>query len=161
MADPTPLQRKGFSCAQSLLKIQGVEVGWATDVSFEETYGQFPVEVLNDVYVQAHELTAVRVSGSFGKFRIYFEPLSQLAGDSAIWYDQNQATPQLMAFLEKELTLCDGASSNAPPLLTLIGFKPTSRRSSVATGSILMENATFVGKKLLETKVMLSVPLAT
>lgn len=157
MADPTQYIRRGFSCAQSVVKIQGIEIGWATDVSFEETYAQFPVEVLNNVYVEAHELTAVRVSGTFGKFRIYLEPLSQAVGSNAIWYDQNQTTHQIIQFLEKELTLTNGADANSPPLLTCIGFKPSSRRINIATGSIMMENASFVGKKLLETKAMQSV----
>lgn len=154
MADPAQYVRRGFSCAQSLIKIQGIEVGWATDVAFEESYNQFPVEVLNNVYVETHELTAVRVSGTFGKFRIYLEPLSQITGESAIWYDQNQETHQIIQFLEKELTLCNGANSNSPPLITLVGFKPSARRINIATGSLMMESASFVGKKLIETKSM-------
>lgn len=160
MADPTQFTRRGFSCTQAVIKINGITVGWATDVSFEETYAQFPIEVLNDAYVQGHELTAIRVSGSFGKFRIYLEPLSQTTGDQAIWYDQNQDTAQIIRFLEKEMVIADGTRpDDAPPLLVLIGFKPSSRRISVSTGSIMMENVSFVGQRLLETKAMQPVPL--
>lgn len=155
MADATQFERHGFSCTQAAIKIGGIVVGWATDVSFEETYGQFPIEVLGDVYVQTHELLSVRVSGTFGKFRIYLEPISGISG---VWYDQNQDTAQIIRYLEKELTLCDISVFNAPPLLTLVGFKPSSRRVSISTGAIMMENASFVGKRLLETKAMGAVP---
>ncbi len=161
MADPTQYQRRAFSCAQSLVKVNGIVIGWATDVSFEETFAQFPIEVLGDVYVQTHELTNIRVSGTFGKFRIYLEPLSQAVGDQAIWYDQNMTTAQIIRFLEKELTLSDGTLDNSPPLLTFTGYKPTSRRITLSTGSVMIENGSFVGIKLIETKSMQAVPIGT
>jgi len=158
LADPTQFTRRGFSCAQAVIKIQGWEVGWATDVSFEESYAQFPIEVLNDVFVQGHELTAVRVSGSFGKFRIYSEPLVSAvapggtAPNDRVWYDQTRTTGQLINLLGKEMTIQDSAYDGGPALLVCIGFKPSSRRISVSTGSIMMENVSFVAQKLIESE---------
>lgn len=161
MADPTQYQRRAFSCAQAEVRIEGITIGWATDVAFEETFAQFPIEILGDVYIQAHELTGIRVSGTFGKFRIYLEPLSQIVGDNAIWYDQNQDTAQIIRFLGKELTLADATIPNSPPVMTMIGFKPTSRRITISTGSVMIENGSFVGKKLIETKSMAAIPIGT
>lgn len=160
MADPTQYTRRGFSCAQAVIKINAVVVGWATDVSFEESYAQFPIDVLGDVYVQGHELTSIRVSGSAGKFRIYMEPLSGVVGN--LWYDQaspNGDTRQIISAMEnKSITIADGTIDTAPPLITLVGFKPSSRRISVSTGSLMMENVSFVGRRLIESKDMSAVP---
>lgn len=151
---------QAFSSARGIIKVGGVPIGWATGFRAEESYSQFPIDVLGDVYTQTHELVSVKVSGSFERFRIYQEPLAHLpigpGPENALWYDQHKNTPDLLKYLEKEFTLEDttnSAVSGGPAaVFTIIGWKPMSRSISYSTGSVLVENCSWVAIRLLETK---------
>jgi len=160
MAD-TNFVKQAFSSARGVLKLKGVPIGWATGFRAEESYSQFPIDVLGDVFTQTHELVSVKVSGSFEKFRVYQEPLAHaVAANEPLWYDQGKTTPELLQYLEKEFTLEDtsplvsgGTPTSSKALYTIIGWKPMSRSISYSTGSVLVENCSWVAIRLLESKV--------
>lgn len=162
MANPV---NQAFSAARGIIKLNGVQIGWATGFRAEESYSQFPIDVLGDVYTQTHELVSVKVSGSFERFRIYQAPLAHAVDGEGLklWYDQNDSTPDLLKYLEKSFTLEDtspsvtavngaGAPAN-PAVYTIVGWKPMSRSISYSTGSVLVENCSWVAIRLLESQV--------
>lgn len=151
--------RRGLPHTHLAVFVGGVGIGWVTGWRADESYNQFPIKVLGDVYTQMHELVDITVSGSCEKFRIYAEPLISLfapggvGGPQPIWYDQREETAQLAAVLEKEMVLKSKLSSTAPALYTVIGWKPSGRSLSVSQGGVFMENFSWVAQRIQENPI--------
>lgn len=120
-------------------------IGWAAGVRLQESFAQFPIEVLGDVYAKHHELTRVRVSGSFDHMRIYREPLAAL--HNRAWLAQLD-TVQMIDQYVSSFVLFNIVTGEE--LYTLTHYKPTDRSITLTTDGVVMENCSFVGRSMHE-----------
>ena len=67
---PAPEQNVVFTGARARFLINGVKIGWATNVSVSEEITYEPVEVLDNIQVQEHVPTAYRVTLTASRVRI-------------------------------------------------------------------------------------------
>lgn len=152
MAAPTLFH--AFSSVTLGLHVGGKTIGWATGFRCQETFSQFAIEILGDAYVQQHELTGVRNSGSFDKIKLNMEALTSLENDGGpIWYNQAKDTSGLLQLEIQTLTLSTKLpSGDIVGLIEIAGFKPESRVWAAAQGSVMTENISFVCTKIKENK---------
>jgi hypothetical protein len=67
---PAPEKNLVLTGARARLLLNGVKIGWATNVSIGEEIAYEPVEVLDNIEVQEHVPTAYRVTFTAGRVRI-------------------------------------------------------------------------------------------
>ena len=67
---PAPEKNVVFTGARARLLIEGVKVGWATNVAVSEEITYEAVEVLDNIQVQEHVPTAYRVTLTASRVRI-------------------------------------------------------------------------------------------
>lgn len=121
------------------------DIGWVTGFRVQESFSQFPVEVLGDVYAKTYEMTRVRVSGSFDRFRIYKKPLSMLHGRP--WPQQRDTLSMIRQYLS-ELVFYNIYTGDT--ILHVEQFRPTDRSITISADSIMMENCSWVARRMLE-----------
>lgn len=122
-----------------------VEIGWASGVRLQESFSQFAIEVLGDLYAKQHELTRIRVSGSFDHMRIYRAPLAAL--HNSAWLAQLSTVRMIQQYLTT-FTLFNTVTGEA--LYEVTHYKPTDRSITLTTDGVVMENCSFVARSLHE-----------
>lgn len=122
-------------------------IGWATGIRIQEAFSQFPIEVLGDVYAKHFELTRVRVSGSFDRVKIWHAPLSGLEGRP---WPQQRDTLSMIQQYASSLELFNVHTGDT--ILFVETFTPTDRSLSIATDTVMMENCSFVARRMLESQ---------
>ncbi len=128
----------------------GPLIGWATGFRCQETFSQFAIEILGSAYVQQHELTGVRNSGSFDKIKLNTEALGDL-GAGTVWYSQLADTSGLIQLEVNNLILtAKDRYGEEHAVIEIQGFKPESRVWAAAQGSVMTENISFVCIKIIE-----------
>lgn len=130
------------------IRIKNQPIGWVQGFRLQESFTQFPIDALGDAYTKYHELTRVRVSGSFDRIRIYSEPLTKLE-DQDIW-PKHLSTIELVrqyltSFVVYNIHTGEG-------LYTVHQFKPTDRSITLTTDGVMMENCSFVAQRMVEEK---------
>jgi hypothetical protein len=140
------------------IRIKNVPIGWVQGFRLQESFTQFPIDALGDAYTKYHELTRVRVSGSFDRIRIYNSPLTDLreAGgpDNDRWLKQGET----IEFVRQYLTSFVVYNIHTGEDLYLVEqFKPTDRSITLTTDGVLMENCSFVARRMVESKPTLTV----
>jgi hypothetical protein len=148
---PNPLDRAVSSLVAGI-RIKNLPIGWVQGFRLQESFTQFPIDVLGDAHTKYHELTRVRVSGSFDRIRIYNEPLSQI--DNDIWLAQGDTITYVRQYLTNFVVY---NIHTGEPLYTVEQFKPTDRSITLTTDGVIMENCSFVARRMLETRPNLSV----
>ena len=145
---PQPLLRP-FSSPRCLLYFGKHVLGLATGFQVRESITQFPVEALGDVYVKSHEPVAIRVSGSFDTMHILSRPLSSLVDAAGPLWPYG-TTQQVIQYEPLTVTIVDDLTKKA--VLKIISMSPESRTWTIAAGSVMMENGTFVAIRVEEHK---------
>jgi hypothetical protein len=121
------------------------QIGWVTGFRVQESFSQFPIEVLGDVYMKTAEMTRVRVSGSFDKFRIYRKPLSAL--DGRPWPQQRDTLSMIQQYLS-ELTFTNIYTGEV--VIQVEQFRPTDRSITISADSVMMENCSWIARRMIE-----------
>lgn len=139
------------------IRIKNQPIGWVQGFRLQESFTQFPIDALGDAYTKYHELTRVRVSGSFDRIRIYSEPLTKLE-DQDIW-PKHLSTIELVrqyltSFVVYNIHTGEG-------LYTVHQFKPTDRSITLTTDGVMMENCSFVAQRMVEERTRLGPDGAT
>lgn len=130
------------------IRIKNTEIGWVQGFRIQESFTQFPIDALGDPYTKYHELTRVRVSGSFDRIRIYNKPLSGLL-DNDLWLRQGEP----IEFVRQYITSFVVYNIHTGEDLYMVEqFKPTDRSITLTTDGVIMENCSFVAKRMLESK---------
>jgi hypothetical protein len=145
---PQPLFRP-LSSPRCLLYFGKHPIALATGFQVREAITQFPVEVLGDVYVKSHETVAIRVSGSFDTMHVLSRPLSGLTDDAGPLWPRGE-TLEVIQYEPLTVTLVDALTGKY--VLRLNSMMPESRTWTVAAGSVLMENGSFVAISVSEHK---------
>jgi hypothetical protein len=127
-------------------------VGWAMGLRLQESMSQFPIDVLGDVFTKQHELTRVRVSGSFDMIRIYKKPLTAFEGRP---WPQHTSTVQMIQQYLSEFEVFNVHTKEV--LYVIEQFRPTDRSITLGTDTVLMENCSFVGRRFIEHRPTLDV----
>lgn len=143
---PQPLFRP-FSSPRCLLYFGKHPIALAVGFQAREAITQFPGEVLGDAYVKFHELTAIRVSGSFDAMHVLSRPLSGLVDTSGPLWPYGP-TEQVIQFEPLTVTVVDILTKKA--VLRLNSMSPESRTWTIAAGSVMMENGTFAAISINE-----------
>lgn len=129
------------------IRIKNTEIGWVQGFRIQESFTQFPIDALGDPYTKYHELTRVRVSGSFDRIRIYNKPLSGLL-DNDLWL--RQGAP--IEFVRQYITSFVVYNIHTGEDLYMVEqFKPTDRSITLTTDGVIMENCSFVARRMLES----------
>jgi hypothetical protein len=135
---------RAFPGSIASLLIKGAEVAWATGVSMSEQTSQLPIRVLGSVYPQAHEATAVDVSGQFSTVRVYglnTESLGLVQGSS----DEVVLSPTFDVIIYDRL--------GKVALVRATRCRMTARSWAIDNGSVLMFNVSFVAIQAQDYKV--------
>jgi hypothetical protein len=120
-------------------------IGWATGIRIQEAFSQFPIEVLGDVYAKHFEMTRVRVSGSFDRIKLWLQPLSQLEGRP---WPQQRGTLEMIRQYASSLELFNLYTGDS--IIFVEQYTPTDRSMSVSADTVMMENCSFVARRMLE-----------
>jgi len=134
--------------------LRPVMIGWASGIRLQESIGQFPIDALGDVFTKQFETTRVRVSGSFDTIRIFRKPL---VGTGA-WPAQTD-TVSMIRKIASELQIYNPISGE---LLYLIEtFSPTDRSITISTDTVMIENCSFVARRMIELEPRFDVDQVT
>lgn len=139
------------------IRIKNVAIGWVQGFRIQESFTQFPIDALGDAYTKYHELTRVRVSGSFDRIRIYNSPLTDLQGagaDNDRWLRQGDTIEFIRQYVTSFVVYNIYTGQD---LYTVEQFKPTDRSITLTTDGVIMENCSFVARRMLEQKPALSI----
>lgn len=131
------------------------QIGWVTGFRMQESFSQLPIEVLGDVYMKTAEMTRVRVSGSFDRFRIWLKPLSGL--ETRPWPQQRNTLDMIRQYTS-ELTFTNIYTGEV--ILQVEQFRPTDRSITISTDSVLMENCSWIGRRMIEGQPRLDIDAA-
>lgn len=134
------------------IRIKNVAIGWVQGFRLQESFTQFPIDALGDAYTKYHELTRVRVSGSFDRIRIYNSPLTDLqdAGpDNDRWLRQGDTIEFIRQYVTSFVVYNIYTGQD---LYIVEQFKPTDRSITLTTDGVIMENCSFVARRMLEAK---------
>lgn len=132
------------------IRIKNKEIGWVQGFRIQESFTQFPIDALGDPYTKYHELTRVRVSGSFDRIRIYNKPLTDIDGpDNDRWLRQGNPIEFVRQYLTSFVVYNIYTGQD---LYTVEQFKPTDRSITLTTDGVIMENCSFVARRMLEEK---------
>jgi hypothetical protein len=129
------------------IRIKNTEIGWVQGFRIQESFTQFPIDALGDPYTKYHELTRVRVSGSFDRIRIYNKPLSGLL-DNDLWLRQGEPIEFVRQYITSFVVYNIHTGED---LYTVEQFKPTDRSITLTTDGVIMENCSFVARRMLES----------
>lgn len=129
------------------IRIKNTEIGWVQGFRIQESFTQFPIDALGDPYTKYHELTRVRVSGSFDRIRIYNKPLSGLL-DNDLWLRQGAPIEFVRQYITSFVVYNIHTGED---LYTVEQFKPTDRSITLTTDGVIMENCSFVARRMLES----------
>lgn len=146
--------RRSLQSARATVLFGGIPVGKVQGFRVTEDFSQFPIEGLGDLFVESHEILSIRVSGTFDILRILEAPFNRTG--SGIWYSQ-QAT-QRSIILQGASTISLRDDITGADILAVEAMKPTSRTFSINQGQVLMENGSFVARKLKERQTPLYTP---
>jgi hypothetical protein len=139
------------------IRIKNTPIGWVQGFRLQESFTQFPIDALGDAYTKYHELTRIRVSGSFDRIRIYNAPLSHLR-DNDLWLKQGEVIEFVRQYITSFVVYNIHTGED---LYTVEQFKPTDRSITLTTDGVIMENCSFVARRMLETKPSTTVDGAT
>ena len=129
------------------IRIKNTEIGWVQGFRIQESFTQFPIDALGDPYTKYHELTRVRVSGSFDRIRIYNKPLSGLL-DNDLWLRQGEPIEFVRQYITSFVVYNIYTGED---LYTVEQFKPTDRSITLTTDGVIMENCSFVARRMRES----------
>jgi hypothetical protein len=146
MANPVP--NRAVSSLVAGIRIKNLPIGWVQGFRIQESFTQFPIDVLGDAHTVYHELTRVRVSGTFDRIRIYKEPLSQI--DNDIWLAQGDTITYVRQYLTNFVVYNIHTGES---LYTVEQFKPTDRSITLTTDGVIMENCSFVARRMQEERL--------
>lgn len=128
------------------IRIKNQPIGWVQGFRLQESLTQFPIDALGDAYTKYHELTRVRVSGSFDRMRIYNKPLTAV-NDPDIWPKHGDT----IEFVRQYITSFVVYNIHTGESLYLVEqFKPTDRSITLTTDGVMMENCSFVARRMVE-----------
>jgi hypothetical protein len=131
-------------------------IGWAMGIRLQESMSQFPIDVLGDVFTKQHELTRVRVSGSFDQIRIWLKPLTAYEGRP--WPQQTNT----LAMIQQYLSEFEVYNIHTKEVMYVIEqFRPTDRSITIGTDTVFMENCSFVGRRFIEHLPRLPIDAST
>lgn len=133
---------KAISGAAARILIGGVTVGYATNVSATETIEQFPVQVLGEIDVQEFVPVARTVSAQADFIKLRLNSLTQ----QGIF--PRGETLEVLNFPEMVWAIYDYAADVI--IATLEGVVPESRTWRVSQGSIILTNASFRARRMLD-----------
>jgi hypothetical protein len=128
------------------IRIKNKEIGWVQGFRIQESFTQFPIDALGDPYTKYHELTRVRVSGSFDRIRIYSEPLSKIL-DNDLWLSQGNPIEFVRQYVTSFVVYNIYTGED---LYTVEQYKPTDRSITLTTDGVIMENCSFVARRMIE-----------
>lgn len=129
------------------IRIKNTAIGWVQGFRIQESFTQFPIDALGDAYTKYHELTRIRVSGSFDRMRIYNKPLSHLL-DNDLWPKQSKNT---IDFVRQYITNFVVYNIHTGEDLYIVEqYKATDRSITLTTDGVLMENCSFVARRMEE-----------
>ena len=128
------------------IRIKNKEIGWVQGFRIQESFTQFPIDALGDPYTKYHELTRVRVSGSFDRIRIYSEPLSKIL-DNDLWLSQGSPIEFVRQYVTSFVVYNIYTGED---LYTVEQYKPTDRSITLTTDGVIMENCSFVARRMIE-----------
>lgn len=130
------------------IRIKNVAIGWVQGFRIQESFTQFPIDALGDAYTKYHELTRIRVSGSFDRMRIYNKPLTGLL-DNDLWPKQSKNT---IEFVRQYITNFVVYNIHTGDDLYIVEqYKATDRSITLTNDGVLMENCSFVARRMEES----------
>ncbi len=148
-----PITDRAVSSLVAGIRIKNKPIGWVQGFRIQESFTQFPIDALGDAYTKYHELTRVRVSGSFDRIRIYNQPLSHIQ-DNDLWPQQGSTIEFVRQYITSFVVYNIHTGED---LYTVEQFKPTDRSITLTTDGVIMENCSFVARRMVEAKPNLSV----
>ena len=138
-------EKRAFSGARAVLRVNGKEIGYATGVNGTETIDYQPIEVLGEVDVVEYEVVARRVNFTASFVRIIDASLFA----QGIFPKSGQGTTaDLVNFPPMEADIFDTVSDK--PMYRFAGVKPTTRSFTIDRGSVMTVNASFVATRMLD-----------
>ncbi len=136
------------------IRIKNQPIGWVQGFRLQESFTQFPVDVLGEAHTVYHELTRVRVSGSFDRIRIYTAPLSKINADNDIWLSHGDSRSYVLQYLTNFVVYNIHTNQG---LYRVSNFKPTDRSITLTTDGVIMENCSFVATHMYEEQPLTNV----
>jgi hypothetical protein len=124
-----------ISGANYFIEADGISVGWATGVNFQETVQHVPISVLGNIDVEEHTPTQRTASLSVAHVHI----LKKTLADMGFW--PRGETADVVEFPAKTLVLKNTATNEVE--FALRGVRAQSRNMSLQKGGILTGSATF------------------
>lgn len=129
------MSRRAGSGANYMVEVDGVEVGWCTGATPQETLQHFPVDVLNNLYAEEHVLTRITASLSIAYVHIEKESLA----DMGLW--PRGDVGDIVNFPARTVLLKNTVTGDAE--FALRGVRAQSRNLSLQKGGVLTGSATF------------------
>ena len=131
---------KAVSGASCVFKINGIEIGYATGVSAQETVEYAPIDILGEIDVVGHEPIRRTVSMSASFVRIKLEAL----GAIGIWPRGDRDV--VLNWQPMVAELVDQNSGEV--LYTMDGVYPQTQNWQVQKGTVVTVNATFYARRM-------------
>jgi len=131
---------KAVSGASCVFKLNGVEVGYATGVSAQETIEYAPIDVLGEIDVVGHEpiRRTVSMSASFVRIRL------QSLGAKTLWPRGDRDV--ILDWQPMVGELVDQVSGEV--LYTIDGLYPQTQSWQIQKGTVVTVNATFYARRM-------------
>ena len=146
-----------FTGVRAILKIDGVVIGMATDVSGSEEIEYAPVEVLGDIYTKEHVPVAYRVTLSASKIRLVGETLKNSGFFPKHGTDSKGFLQNILALGAMKVTLEDVIDNKV--VATIEGVRISARSFTVANKGIVSENITMLGIRMKDESEIYSFPV--
>lgn len=123
--------------AKAIFSLGGIQIAYASSVTFNENISYEPINVLDRLEVLEHAETGYTVDLSCQTFRVANQSVKQLGLMSKL--------PQILTQGELVATIIDKNTLSTIMLMT--GVKLQSRQSSVDARGVMSETWSFVGRQ--------------
>ena len=141
---------KAISGARAVLKLDSIEVGWATGIQGTETIEVVPIAILGKVDVQDHEIVGRTAAFSASFVRIKGLPMTQIGGTGTGNFptgpDISIGVGDILSTAKFTAEIFDQVDNKV--IYVFENCLMTSRAFTVDRGGVIALNATFVSTRL-------------
>ena len=145
-----PATEKGlvFTGARAIFKINGIQIGWATQVSGSEQIQYDPVEVLNNIQVQEHVPVGYTVDLSASRVRIIGKTLKSQGFFPAVGKSAAQHLTNILNAGDLVIQVSDSATDTI--IANYEQAKVSSHNWAINARGIVGNDMTFVAVRQLD-----------
>lgn len=135
-----------FTGARARFSINGVKLGYATDVNGGEEIEYFPIEALDNIEVEEHAPIAYRANLSASKVTLISETLKSLGFFPQVGQSPQEHLQNILLQQDMVCTVEDSKTGKVP--VTVEQVKTQARNFRINARAVVTEDVTFVCTRL-------------